>query len=80
LGSITYLLKYGGVFVALPKPTRKPIHSLGYFVIKHHGSMLLEGYVHVPKTIQYTYNTLHRVSHKYIGLHNISIETSRGIA
>jgi hypothetical protein len=80
LGFITYLLKHGGVFLALPKPTRKPIPSLRYFVIKHGGSMLLKGYVHVPKTVQYTCNTLHRVSQKYIGFHNIFFETLKGIA
>jgi hypothetical protein len=26
-----------GYYIALPKPTNKPIPSLGYFVIKHHG-------------------------------------------
>jgi hypothetical protein len=37
----------------MPKPTRKPIPSLGYFKIKHHGCMhgstLLEGYCSWPK-------------------------------
>jgi hypothetical protein len=33
-----------GYCIALPKPIRKPIPSLGYLVIKHHGSTLLEGY------------------------------------
>jgi len=32
------------------------------------------------KTIQYTCNTPHKVSNKYIGLHNISFETWRNIA
>jgi hypothetical protein len=34
----------------------------------------------MPKTIQYTCNTPSRVSQKYIGLHNISFETWKGIA
>jgi hypothetical protein len=34
----------------------------------------------MPKTTQYTYNTLHAVSQKYIGLHNISFETWKNIA
>jgi len=39
-----------GYFVALPKPTRKSIPSLGYFVIKHQGFMsLLEGHCSCPK-------------------------------
>jgi len=38
-----------GYYVTLPKPTRKPIPSLGYFIIKHHGSMLLEGFCTCPK-------------------------------
>jgi hypothetical protein len=32
-----------GYYVALPKPTRKPIPPLGYYVIKHHGLILLKG-------------------------------------
>jgi hypothetical protein len=41
--------------IALPKPTRKPIPALGYFVTKHHGFMsLLEGYCSCPKL----FNTL----------------------
>ncbi len=31
----------------------------------------------MPNTIQYTYNTPLKVSHKYIGLHNISFDTWR---
>jgi len=38
-----------GYCVALPKPTRKPISSLGYSIIKHHGSILLEGYCSCTK-------------------------------
>jgi len=30
--------------MVIPNLTRKPIPSLGYLVIKHHGSTLLEGY------------------------------------
>jgi hypothetical protein len=42
-------------FVALPKPTRKPIPTLGYFEIKHQGfTLLLEGYCSCPKL----FNTL----------------------
>jgi hypothetical protein len=33
-----------GYCVTLPKPTRKPIPSLGYSIIKHHGFMLFEEY------------------------------------
>jgi len=39
-----------GYCVALPKPIRKPIPSLGYFLIKHQGStLLLEKYCSCPK-------------------------------
>jgi len=38
-----------GYCITLPKLTRKPIPSLWYFVIKHHGSTLLEGYCSSPK-------------------------------
>jgi hypothetical protein len=34
----------------------------------------------MAKTIQYIHNTLHKVSKKYIGLHNISFETWKGIS
>jgi hypothetical protein len=34
----------------------------------------------MAKIIQYIYNTLHRVSRKYIGLHNIYFETWKGIS
>ncbi len=37
--------------IVLPKPTRKPMPSLGYFIIKHHGSMLLKGYCSCPKLL-----------------------------
>jgi len=44
-----------GYFITTPKPTRKPIPSLGYFIIKHHGcthgSTLLEGYCSWPKLL-----------------------------
>jgi hypothetical protein len=43
-----------GYCIALPKPTRKPIPPLGYYVIKHQGSTLLEGYYSSPKL----FNTL----------------------
>jgi hypothetical protein len=35
--------------IALPKPPRKPILSLGYSIIKHHGSTLLKGYCSCSK-------------------------------
>jgi len=42
-----------GYCVTTSKPTRKPISSLGYFIIKHHecidGFTLLEGYCSWPK-------------------------------
>jgi hypothetical protein len=42
-----------GYYIITPKLTRKPIASLGYFIIKHHGCMhgctLLEGYCSWPK-------------------------------
>jgi hypothetical protein len=38
-----------GYCIVLPKPTRKPIPSLRYSTIKHHGSMLFEGYYSWPK-------------------------------
>jgi hypothetical protein len=37
--------------VALPKPTRKPIPSLRYSIIQHHGSTLFEGYCSWPKLL-----------------------------
>jgi hypothetical protein len=40
-----------GYCIALPKPTRKPIPSLGYFVNKHQGFMFLEGYCSCPKLL-----------------------------
>jgi hypothetical protein len=41
-----------GYFVALPKPTRKPIPSLGYFVIKHQGfTSFLKEYCSCPKLL-----------------------------
>jgi hypothetical protein len=41
-----------GYCVALPKPARKLIPSLGYFVIKHQGSTsLLKGYYSCPKLL-----------------------------
>jgi len=38
-----------GYCVTLPKPPRKPIPSLKYLVIKHHGSTLLKGYCSCSK-------------------------------
>jgi hypothetical protein len=32
------------------------------------------------KTTQYTYNTPYKLSHKYIGLHNIFFQTWKGNA
>ncbi len=46
LGSKTYLLKLAKV---LHGHTRKPISSLKYSIIKHHGSTLLEGYCSCSK-------------------------------
>jgi hypothetical protein len=43
-----------GYCIALPKPPRKLIPSLGYYVIKHHGSTLLKGYCACTKL----FNTL----------------------
>jgi hypothetical protein len=38
-----------GYCVPLPKPPRKPIPSLRYSIIKHHGFTLLEGYYSCSK-------------------------------
>jgi hypothetical protein len=38
-----------GYCVTLPKPTKKPIPSIKYFVNKHHGFTLLERYCSCPK-------------------------------
>jgi hypothetical protein len=38
-----------GYCVTLPKPTKQPIPSIRYFVIKHHGFTLLEMYCSCPK-------------------------------
>jgi hypothetical protein len=44
-----------GYCIALPKPTRKPIPSLGYSVIKHQGfTSLLKGYYLCPKLFNTT--------------------------
>jgi hypothetical protein len=44
-----------GYCITTPKPTRKPIPSLGYFIIKHrgcmHGPMVLKGYCSWPKLL-----------------------------
>jgi hypothetical protein len=60
-----------GYCIALPKPLRKPIPSLGYSVIKHHGSTLLEGYcscsklhnTHVIPLTNYPINTLGSITY-----------------
>jgi hypothetical protein len=60
-----------GCCIALPKPTRKPIPSLGYFVIKHRGFMLLKGYYSYPELlntpaipfIRYPKNTLDSITY-----------------
>ncbi len=49
LGSIKYIFKLAGYCIALLKPIRKPIPSLWYYIIKHHGFTLLEGYCSCPK-------------------------------
>jgi len=55
--------------VALPKPPRKPIPSLGYSIIKHHGFTLLEGYCscsNIPLAIpfiNYPRNTLGSITY-----------------
>jgi hypothetical protein len=46
LGSKTYIFKPSRV---LHNHTRDPIPSLGYSIIKHHGSTLLEGYYSCSK-------------------------------
>jgi hypothetical protein len=61
--------------IALPKPTRKPIPSLRYFII----NVAFKRVLLVPKPTQYTCSTPRNVSHKYIGFHNISFETWRSI-
>jgi hypothetical protein len=38
-------------YIAVPKPTRKPIPSLGYSIIKHHGCILLERYCSCTKLL-----------------------------
>jgi hypothetical protein len=44
-----------GYCIAPPKHSMKPIPSLGYLVITHHGSTLLEGYCRaLPKPINKT--------------------------
>jgi len=60
LGSITYLLTCGGVLHSLTKTYKETNTSLGYLIIKHHGSTLLEGYfssskLHNPPTIPLGY-------------------------
>jgi hypothetical protein len=49
LGSITYFLNLAKYYIVIPKPTRKPIPSLGYLIIKHHGFTILEGYCSCSK-------------------------------
>jgi hypothetical protein len=60
--------------MALPKFIKKPIPSLGYSVIKHHGSTLLEGYFSCPRLfnipvipfIGYHINTLGSITYLLI--------------
>jgi len=61
-----------GYCVAIPKPTRKPISSLGYYIIKHQGSTsLLKGYCSCPKLfntpaiplVRYPINTLGTITY-----------------
>jgi hypothetical protein len=72
-----------GYCVALPKPTRKPIPSLRYLVIKNHGSTLLEGYCSSSKLhntpaiplISYPKNTLGSITYLFkLGevMHNLT--------
>jgi predicted nucleic acid-binding Zn finger protein len=81
LDSITYFWKHGKVLCNPTKTYKETNTLIKYYVIKHHGSTLLEGYCSCPKLlnrlalplIRYPKNTL-------IGLHNISFETSKGNA
>jgi hypothetical protein len=59
-----------GYYITLPKPTRKLIPSLRYLIIKHHGVYTIGRVLFILKTTQYTCNTL-KLSHKYIGFHNL---------
>jgi hypothetical protein len=63
-----------GYCVALPKPTRIPIPSLGYYVIKHQGSpSFLEKYYSCPKLfntfviplVGYAKNTLGSITYLF---------------
>jgi hypothetical protein len=73
LGSITYLLTHDEI---LHSPTRKPISSLGYFIIKHQGStLLLNGYYSCLELLYKLAIAPCKVSLRYIGVHNIFFET-----
>jgi hypothetical protein len=73
---ITYILTHGGV---LGSPTRKEIPSLGYFVIKHQiSTSLLRGIAHAQNYSIHLQS--HKVSYKYIKLHNIFFEDWGNIA
>jgi hypothetical protein len=60
-----------GYCITQPKPPRKPIPWLGYSIIKHHGSTLLDGYCSCSKLhntlaiplIRYPINTLGSITY-----------------
>jgi hypothetical protein len=62
-----------GYCIALPKPPRKPIQSLRYSIIKHHGFTLFEGYCSCPKLhntltiplINYPRNTMGSITYLF---------------
>jgi hypothetical protein len=76
LGSKTYILKLVGV---LHNHIRKPIPSLGYLIIKHHGSTLLEGYCSCSKLQNTPIIPLYVIPKKH-WVHNIFDQTWRGNA
>jgi hypothetical protein len=69
-----------GYCIALSRPTRKPIPSLVVFYNQTPWVYVIGGVLFMAKTTPYICNTPRRVSQKYIGLHNISFETWKGIS
>jgi hypothetical protein len=69
-----------GYCIALSKPTRKLIPLLVVFYNSTPWVYIIGGVLFMAKTTQYICNTLRKVSQKYIGLHNISFQTWRGIS
>jgi hypothetical protein len=81
LDSITYFWKHGKVLCNLTKTYKETNTLIKYYVIKHHGFTLLEGYCSCQKLFNTLALTLTRYpKNTLIGLYIISFETWRGNA